>query len=215
MNFSKKSNLKTVPTPKQKAVLDFMHAYQARKGFAPSRREIAEGLGLSSVATVQEHVESLVEKGLVDRTPERTARGLSLTQMPPLFGEKTQELPLVGRVAAGYPIEAIETYETVSVPDMFIGGKGVHFVLQVTGESMIEDGILDGDFVVIEKTDRARNGQTVVALIDGEATIKRYESKKGEIELHPANANFDVIRVDPTKSFQVAGVLKGVFRKYE
>ena len=126
----------------------------------------------------------------------------------------SKTLPLVGRVAAGRPIEVLSQHEELEVPESMIEKTGTFFSLLVEGDSMIEDGILDGDFVVIKKQSTANNGDTVVALIDNEATIKRFYKKKNTIELHPANSNYQPIVVHPNTGFKIEGVLAGVIRKY-
>ncbi|MCM0607009.1 MAG: transcriptional repressor LexA [Xanthomonadaceae bacterium] len=205
------------PTPRQKAILDFIKEFQREQGFPPSRREIATGVGLSSVATVQEHVEALEKKGLLKLRSEMN-RGIEA--MPDPEHEKNDRgearaLPLVGQVAAGIPIEAINAQELVDVPNFMLKkGGGEYFVLKVKGWSMIEDGIFDQDYVVIKKQSTAQNGDTVVALINNEATIKRYQKKQGVVELHPANPEFKTIVVNGEQEFKIEGVLAGIMRRY-
>lgn len=201
------------PTPRQKAILDYIREFQRDNGFPPSRREIAKGLGLSSVATVQEHVEALEKKGLLKLRSEMN-RGIEASPDPERDGE-ARLLPLVGQVAAGIPIEAIHAQESVDVPNFMLKkGSGEYFVLKVKGWSMIEDGIFDQDYVVIRKQSTAQNGDTVVALINNEATIKRYQKKGGQIELHPANPEFQTIVVNEGQEFKIEGVLAGIMRRY-
>jgi len=196
-------------TPKQKRFLDFINEYTEENGVAPSQREIAQGLGYRTVGTVQEYKVRLEKLGFLRSNNQ--GRGLEVVdpEFPKVEGSY---LPLVGKVAAGYPIEAIETEEKIEVPPYLIG-RGEHFVLKVEGNSMIEDAILDGDLVVIKKQKNAENHQTVVALIDGEATIKRFKKTKNKIELHPANPEFNVIEVRNDQDFKIEGILAGVIRK--
>lgn len=200
-----------VPTPKQKRILDFIEAFHRKTGTMPSRREIAEGLGLSSVATVQQHIDALEGLGLLERT-ERSSRALGLPEALRAVAAGLN-LPLLGRVAAGYPIEVFEQKDEIEVPSSMIT-RGPHFALQVTGDSMVDDGILDGDIVVIRKQARALNGETVVALVENEATIKRFYQRDGFVELIPANPRFKPIRVSGETAFQIEGVLSGVLRHY-
>lgn len=201
------------PTPRQKAILDFIREFQRENGFPPSRREIAKGLGLSSVATVQQHVEALEKKGLLKLQPD-TNRGLAPQADPERDGE-ARLLPLVGLVAAGRPIEAVGFHEQIDVPRFMLKQTGDYFVLKVKGRSMIEDGIFDQDYVVIRKQSEAQNGETVVALINNEATIKRFQKKQGRIELHPANPEFKTIIVQDEQDFKIEGILAGVMRRYD
>ncbi|NUM88614.1 MAG: transcriptional repressor LexA [Bdellovibrionales bacterium] len=199
-------------TPGQKKFLDFLGAYRERHGYAPSQREIASALGLSSVGTVQRYKQKLVEIGAIESTG--TARGLR--NLMPLAETNVEALllPLVGKVAAGLPIEAVEQQELVEVPSSLIRKRGEHFVLTVEGESMIEDGILPGDKVIIRRQAVAQNGDTVVALINNEATIKRYQKGDHGVELHPANSAFSVLHVPDNSDFRIEGVLVAVLRTY-
>src|SRR6056297_1074692 len=154
-------------TPKQKKVLDFIQTHQEQEGYSPSQQEIARAFGFRSLGTVQNYLVRLEREGVLSRT-WNARRGMAVLR-PASAG---LELPLAGTVAAGKPIEAVQTPDTLEVPPSMVGG-GEHFVLRVQGDSMIGDGILDGDYVVVRKQQTADNGQTVVALIDGEATVKR------------------------------------------
>lgn len=193
-------------TPRQKEILDFIQEYIASHDYAPSYREIAEFLHLSSIATVSDHIDNLKEKGYLTKDYNE-ARSLQLT---PRWDERTFEVPLLGTIRAGAPIEAIRTNETIDIPkDMM--GKNI-FALKVRGDSMIEDGIFDGDYIVIEPTDNPHNGEIVVALIDNEnATLKRFYRERDHIRLQPANSNYKPIRV---KKVIVQGRVKGVIRKF-
>ena len=194
-------------TKRQKEILDFISEYIASHDYAPSYREIAEFFHLSSIATVADHLDNLKEKGFLTKDYNE-ARSLQLT---PRWDERSFEIPLMGVIAAGSPIEAIRTNETIDIPkDMM--GKHV-FALKVRGDSMIEDGIFDGDYIIIEQTDSPRNGEIVVALLDNEnATLKRFYREKDHIRLQPANSNYKPIR---TKRVVVQGRVKGVIRKFK
>lgn len=194
------------PTRKQQNFLDFIDDYIDREGRPPSQQEIADALGFRSLGTVQNYLKRLEGKGLLSRGGH-APRGVRLT--PSRTGG--MELPLAGTVAAGRPIEAIETPDTFEVPSS-MAGPGENFVLRVRGDSMIGDGILDGDYVVVRKQAAAENGQTVVALIGGEATVKRFHRKGGRVELHPANPAMAPIVVEGEESFRIEGVVVGVIR---
>jgi repressor LexA len=194
-------------TKRQKEILNFIQQFIESHDYAPSYREIAEHFQLGSVATVADHLENLEGKGFLTKSLNE-ARSLQLT---PRWDDRSFEIPLMGLVAAGYPIEAIRTNETIDIPrDMM--GKNV-FALKVRGESMIEDGIFDGDYIIIEQTDNPRNGEIVVALVDNEnATLKRFYREKDRIRLQPANSNFNPIY---SKKVMVQGRVKGVIRKFK
>lgn len=210
-------------TPKQKKVLEYILKFSEKKGYAPSQQEIARHFRFKSLGTVQNYLNRLERHGVLQKNwnARRGVQILDPNPSPiPHTHPKTQNevemtvpLPLVGLVAAGKPIEAVENQETLDVPTHFIQ-RGEHFVLQVQGDSMIEDAILDGDYVIIKKQKVANNGQTVVALINHEATIKRFYQRKDQIELHPANPKYSVISVHPSQGFEIAGVLVGVMRKF-
>ncbi|TNF45968.1 transcriptional repressor LexA [bacterium] len=193
-------------TPKQKQLLDFIMEYTEREGYAPSQREIAHALGFRSLGTVQNYLVRLEREGFIERD-WNARRGIRVT-LPEGHG---YELPLAGTVSAGKPIEAIEVPDTIEVPPA-MAGTGDNFVLRVKGDSMIEDGILDGDLVVVRKQEAADNGQTVVAIIDNEATVKRLVHKGKRIELHPANPTMEPIVVEDDSNFRIEGVVVGVIR---
>jgi repressor LexA len=200
-------------TKRQKEILDFVASHIEVHGYAPSYREIAEAFKLGSVATVAEHVETLVQKGLL-RKGDNEARSLQL--VPEDFDEdRSVGLPILGLIAAGQPIETIEGHtEQLEVPPFMVGRKH-SYVLQVKGDSMIEDGILDGDYVVIQEKDVPSNGEVVVALVNGsEATLKRYYKEKTHIRLQPANSAMEPIIVPAGTPIQIQGTVIGVIRKY-
>ncbi len=201
-------------TPKQKMILDFILKSTETNGYSPSQQEIAKHFGFNSLGTVQNYLVRLQRQGVLSKTwnGKRTLQALG---PPP--DDKSLELPLLGKVAAGRPIEAITVGETIEIPPMMRETGSDMFALKVQGQSMIDDGILDGDYVVIRKQSTAVNGQTVVAMLNSEATIKRFYKKKEKIELHPANSQMKPIIVseDARAQFRIEGVLVGVIRQYK
>lgn len=197
-------------TPRQRDVLAFIEARIMARGVAPTLREISEHFGFSSTASAQKHVNLLVEKGFLERDKHQK-RGLTVVEEKPVAPAVT--LPLVGAVAAGSPIENFgESEDTTVPPDMV--GHGEHFVLKVQGLSMIDDGIHDGDQIVVKRAPEARPGETVVALVDGEATLKRfYPEPDGTIRLEGANPTMSPI-VMPASRVVIQGILVGLLRKY-
>jgi len=259
-------------TPKQKQVLEWIESYLEKQGTMPSRREIADGLGLSSPATIQQHIEALEKKGFLKRNQPNESRALQWTsKSKKLFSASATnkstllhsianesgggvssslfELPLLGSIAAGNPIEVYQQSKTIEVPlALFMSESEIAkrapnlYVLKVRGDSMIEDGILQDDLVILEKLTQAslaagsvKNGQTVAALLNGEATLKRFYKKnlkqiakstaRDELfedessapviaELHPANPNYPIIPIKSDDRFEVQGVMVGLFRRY-
>ena len=255
-------------TPKQKQVLEWIEKHLEAQGTMPSRREIAEGLGLSSPATIQQHIEALEKKGFLKRNQPNESRALQWTAkskkflntsakaLAPSTVQSLFELPLLGSIAAGYPIEVYEQSKTISVPlNLFLPQSEItkrssnFFVLKVRGDSMIDDGIIQDDLVILEKLTESslksgvvRNGQTIAALLNGEATLKKYykknlkqisktsaraalheddysdefedSSKQLVAELHPANPKYPVIPIHSDDQFEIQGVLVGLFRSY-
>ncbi len=203
-------------TPKQKDMLRFITSFSEEKGYAPSQHEIAKHFGFSSLGTVQNYLVRLERQGALAKT-WNGKRTLQALQAPPTSLLEGLELPLLGRVAAGKPIEAITTHETLEVPRTMAPRAGQElFALRVFGQSMIDDGILDGDYVVIRKQATAQNGQTVVAVLNNEATIKRFFKTQDHVELHPANAALKplVLSSAETRDFRIEGVLVGVIRHF-
>jgi repressor LexA len=198
-------------TRRQKEMLDFLNRYIERKGYAPTIEETADHFGLRSLATVHKHLTNLQKKGLVKRDWNRS-RALEL--VPTRVTVKAVELPLLGRVAAGSPIEAIQASETIFVPEDMVGRRET-YVLQVKGDSMIEEQIRDGDYVIVENRRSARDGEMVIALVDGESvTLKKlYREGGGQIRLQPANARLKPLVIDQDR-LRVQGVVIGVLRKY-
>lgn len=201
---------------KQKQILDFISQYIQMNGYSPTLQEIADSMNLSSLATVHEHLQALERKGII-RKFEGAVRGIEIVDSSVNANLNAVELPLVGYIAAGQPIEAIENpLSTVMVsPDMVSKSKRC-FALQVKGDSMIGEGIMDGDFVVLKQQETAENGQIVVALIDnGFATLKTfYREKNGKIRLQPANDKMQPIIVE-ADNCKVQGVVTGIVRRYK
>jgi len=196
-------------TKRQKEFLDYISGYISANGFAPTLEEIGEHFELNSLATVHKHLANLESKGLI-RRKWNFSRAIEV--LDPTSRPGAVELPLLGFVAAGAPIETIETDDTFVVPEQLLG-RGTSFVLRVRGDSMIDDGICDGDFIVVEQRDRASNGETVVALVNGDATVKRFQQEGDSIRLLPANARMAPI-VAPASDVEIRGVVVAVMRKY-
>jgi len=193
-------------TKRQKEILDFIEDFINQHGYSPSFREIGENFHYRSVATVADHIAALQQKGYLNKDPSM-ARSL---QVNPVWEEKVFEIPLLGTIAAGKPIEAIRTQETIQIPrDMM--GKNV-FALKVRGDSMIEEGIYEGDYIIIEPRPDARDGDIVVALIDNEnVTLKRFYKEKNGVRLEAANRKMKPMRL---KKVVIQGKVRGVIRKF-
>ena len=200
-----------MPTDRERQTLDFVRAFVARNGVAPKLREIAEHLGIRSRGTVHRYLRALEEEGLVHIDPT-LSRGIRLSGT--LDSEsRPATLPVLGRIAAGLPIEAIPGTDEIDLTEFFIGPG--RFVLRVSGDSMVGDGILDGDMVVVQKQDTARDGEIVVALIDNEeATLKRLKrNQDGSVTLRPANPSYPPMRYHGSR-VRIQGVVVGQFRSY-
>jgi len=197
-------------TDRQQQTYDFLRAYVARHDVSPKLREIADHLGIRSRGTVHRYLSALVDAGLIAVAADR-ARGIQLLEAEGEFKRFT--LPLVGRIAAGLPIEAIPDHDEIDLSEFFI--RPNRFVLKVAGESMIEAGILDGDMVVIEKSSTARDGEIVVALIDNEEATLKYLKRNADrsITLEPANSELKPMRY-PADRVQIQGIVVGQFRAY-
>lgn len=198
-------------TRRQKQVFDVIQDFIARNGYSPSLEEIGGALNLSSVATVHKHVTHLVDKGYVRRSWNQN-RSIEIVDSG--SGSATVELPLMGTIAAGQPLEAVTENEPVHVPAEMVSGRETTYVLRVQGESMIDEQIRNGDLVIVEGRKVARDGETVVALVDGsEATLKRFFHDGENVRLQPANERMEPIRI-PADRVQVQGVVIGLIRKY-
>jgi len=198
-------------TEKQKEFLAFISRYMDEWSRPPSFEEICSHFGFTSYNTVTTYLKALERKGYV-RLPKKKNQKRAVEVISPVE-TKRFEFPLLGRVAAGKPIEALEVADVIEVPPSMIG-RGDHFVLLVKGDSMKEDGILDGDFIVVRKQPDAQNGDTVVALINGEATVKRYYRRHDSVELRPANSGMKPILVSEG-DLRIQGKVVGVMRHYK
>ena len=200
-------------TPRQLQILIAIRDGSRSNGYSPTMQELADELGVSKV-TVFEHVNALVKKGLLRRSPHKR-RSLEVTSSARFPDDRPSLVPLAGRIAAGRPIEAIEDVEALDLEGIFAARRTVekpNFALQVTGDSMIDDQIADGDYVIVEPRKHPRNGEIVVALLeDGEATLKRFYREKGRIRLQPANEAYEPVYVDRV---DIQGVVVGVIRRY-
>lgn len=178
----------------QKKILEYIERSTHENGYPPSVREICEAIGLKSTSTVHGHLVRLEKKGKLNRTSMRP-RAITVPVNHQNSAPDTIRIPVLGKVAAGIPITAIEDYDDcISLPKSMVG-TGEHYVLTVSGESMIEAGILDGDYLIIRKQDTAENGEIVVAMIDDEATVKRYYKENGHFRLQPENSTMEPIIV--------------------
>ncbi len=199
-------------TKRQKEVLDFITTHLKERGYGPSVREIGAHFGLSSPATVHQHIMSLEKMGALSRDWNRS-RSLRPTNMELAA---VREVPILGDIAAGYPIPAVETLDdahTVAVPENFLG-LGDHFALRVEGDSMIDEGIHNGDIIIIQHTESAENGQVVVALIDeNETTVKKFYRRGNKIVLKPSNPAFENIEL-PAQKVRVQGIVVSLIRKF-
>ena len=201
-------------TPKQLRILQLIRDWRVRRGYSPTMQELADEIGVSKV-TVFEHVEALIKKSALVREPNK-ARSLSIAEGIAVPDEsRPMRFPLVGKIAAGYPIEKVEDREEIDLTEILGEDRATGdstFALQVEGDSMRDEGILEGDYVIVERTQVARNGDRVVALLpDGSTTLKSFYKEDDHIRLQPANPEFEPIRV---KFCQVQGVVKGVVRRY-
>ncbi len=190
-------------TPKQKNVLDFIVEYTTKNGYAPSLEEIGHKFNLA-ISTVHQHVAALKTKGYLKKE-ENQPRGVSLLKKTP----DSTEIPLLGIIAAGSPIEPIENPEPIKVPSSLVSKHGNYYALKVKGDSMIDDGIWDGDVVVVKYQQTADNGNTVVAITENGATLKKFRNQNGKIYLEPRNARLDNIY---PKSLEIRGIFVGLIR---
>lgn len=193
-------------TPKQKRLLDYIADFTKAKGYAPSQQEMAAAFGYSSLGTIQNFLTRLESQGFLKRE-WNAKRSLSPIGAAPAGAE----LPLLGFVAAGRPIQAVQSHDSIEVPPTMLG-KGENFVLKVKGDSMVGDGIMDGDYVIVTKKSTAENGSTVVALVDGEATVKRFHRFADRVELRSANPLVPDIHVGPEADLKIEGIVVGVIR---
>ena len=199
-------------TKRQKEILDYLHEYVEDHGYAPSFEEIARHFRFSSLATVHEHLENLKRKGYI-RKGYNESRSIEL--LPTQMRVAAVELPLLGTVAAGLPIEAVQDNETIAVPEDMLARGGYNYVLRVNGDSMIDEQIRDGDYLVVNSRQTAENGEMVVALVHGDsATVKKfYREPDGRVRLQPANPTMSPMYFSPS-DVQIQGIVIGVIRRY-
>jgi repressor LexA len=200
-------------TERQKEILDFVRAYQRDRGIAPTHREVCDRFGFSSYGTAYKHLKLLADKGYLKRQRHQR-RGLELVAPESASGHRDLDLPFFGRIAAGRPIEAVAGDETVPVPPLLVHDRPAdHYVLQVVGESMIDEGIHDGDWVIVERREQARSGEMVVALVADEVTLKRVFPEGDRVRLQPANATMAPLWVS-TRDLRIQGIVVGLMRRY-
>jgi len=201
---------------RQRDVLEFIADMVSDRGVPPTYREIGDALGIGSTNGVADHVKALIRKGYLEKVGDGTARGLCLTALARQSRpDAVAEVPVVGMVAAGAPILAVENLErTLQLDRTLLPAGGIHFALNVRGDSMIEEGIHDGDIVIVQQQQQARNGDIVVALVDGEATVKFFFREGARVRLQPAHPTMDPIFVDSTADAAIQGRVVGVFRQY-
>jgi repressor LexA len=197
-------------TKRQREILDYLNDFIQQHGYAPSLEEIGRRFGLSSLATVHKHLTNLQEKGFIKRAWNRSR---SVEVVPTRMTGRAVEVPLLGYVAAGLPIEAVASADTITIPEDLVGPRDT-YVLRVKGDSMIDEQIRDGDFVVVEDRKSANNGEMVIALLSGaDVTLKKFYRENGRVRLQPANPTMQPIFVDADR-VQIQGVVVGVMRKY-
>ena len=196
-------------SPKKQRFVKYISDFTITHNRPPTFVEIMAGLNILSLGTINWYVNELEKEGVIQRMRGKNGkRALSVLEM-----HIDNRLPLLGLIAAGYPLEVFENTEYMDVPPQYL--KPGNYVLKVNGNSMIDDQIKDGDFVIIKRVETAINGDTVVALVNNEATLKRYYKRKNGIELHPQNSDFDIIRVNSGDDFQINGIVLAVFREYD
>lgn len=204
-------------TPRQREALDFFISFEDQRGIPPTLREMGEALGIRSTNGVADLLKQLLKKGYLERAGDpRSSRSLRVSNRTRggFRSQATVAVPIVGRVAAGSPILAEENYAgAIHIDSTMMPHDGPLFALVVSGNSMIEDGIHDGDFVFVRQQNSARNNEIVVAMVDGEATVKRFFQENNAIRLEPANHQMRPIQVDSTRNFALIGVVVGVYRR--
>ena len=197
-------------TKRQREILDFLNEFIDKHGYAPSLEEVGRRFGLSSLATVHKHLTNLQDKGFIKRVWNRSR---SVELVPTRVGARAVDLPLLGNVAAGAPIEAVVSSETVAVPEDLVGKRDT-YALRVRGDSMIDEQIRDGDVVIVEDRKSAQNGEMVIALLQGaEVTLKKFYRDNERVRLQPANDTMQPLIVDANQ-VQIQGVIVGVMRRY-
>ena len=195
-------------SPKKQRFIDYIRVFIEDNNRPPTFVEIMGGLGFKSLGTVNWYIVELEKDGLIERK-----KGFNGKRALSLLEEKiSNKLPMLGLVAAGMPIEVFDNIEYVDVPSKYINNE--NYVLKVDGDSMVKDGIIDGDYVVVRKDNIAKPGQTIVAIVNGEATLKRFYIGKNGVELHPRNDNYNIIHISSDDELQIQGQVLGVFREY-
>jgi len=200
----------TYLTERQRDILEFIRDFQKRKGVAPTHREICDHFGFSSYGTVYKHLSLLQKKGLI-RKDWNQKRGVEIVEQKETSPE-IRELPFLGYIAAGQPLDVVASNETITVPQV-LTSRGENYVLKVRGDSMIDDGIHDGDFVIITKRELAENGQMVVANVRGEVTLKRFYREGGRVRLQPANERMAPIMAKADE-VMIQGIVVGLMRRF-
>ncbi len=196
-------------SPKKKRFCDFIINFSKKNKRSPIFKEIMNGLNINSLGTINWYVRELEKAGVLKRTKGFNGkRALSIIEE-----NDTNSLPLLGIIAAGYPLESVENHEKIEVPLSY--AKPGNYVLRVRGDSMIDDNIQDGDYIIVNKRSNANPGDTVVAIVNEEATLKKYYPKSDKIELHPRNPEYDIINVYPEDRFQINGTILFSFRHYK
>lgn len=214
-----KITLEVELTSRQEEILKFIHDFIESNGFPPSYREIGTHFNITSTFGVKRHLDALIKKGFIN-IDSKSNRSISLTETSQLkFNSKKEnnsiEIPIIGRVAAGYPILSEQNIEgTLFIDSSLIKRGNNYFGLKVRGESMIEDGIFEGDTVIVKSQSDANNNEIVIAMVDKDTTVKRYKRSKSKIELIPANKDFETITITPTNEFSILGKVVGVYRTY-
>jgi repressor LexA len=199
-------------TAKQRRIFEFIRRYVDSNQEPPTIAEIGRQFQMRSSASVHAVLKALEREGLIKRTPN-VSRGIEIIQQSDA-GEEDNEVPLLGTVAAGFPIEAILTHDTISVPKN-LQGRGRTFALRVRGDSMVDENIQDGDIIIVASQQTAENGQVVIALIDNQATVKKFYREPDFIRLEPANPQFKPIFIKTPERIQIQGVVRGLIRKYD
>lgn len=201
----------TYLTERQKEILEFIRKFQSERGVTPTHREICDAFGFSSYGTVYKHLSILQRKGLIRRDWNQK-RGVELVEEPKAEAPRVRELPLFGYIAAGRPIEVEPSDEKITVPEE-LTSRGENYVLKVRGESMVDDGVYDGDFVIISHREQAQNGEMVVAMVNGEVTLKRFYLERDRVRLQPANSMMTPIYA-AAADVHVQGVVVGLMRRF-
>mgnify|MGYP006093638095 CR=1 FL=1 len=215
LHFTQEPTLEDL-APRQREVLEYIASYMDNQGMSPSLREVGDALGIKSTNGVADHIKALVRKGYVERSGSGKARALRMTVKATgnVQSSNSITIPIIGKVAAGLPILATENYEgSLHVDASWVPSGSPIFALCVSGESMIEDGIFDGDYLFVKQQSHASNGETVVAMVEDEATVKRFYKENNTIRLQPANSSMEPIMVTPDMPISILGTVVGLYRQ--